>query len=149
METAIKMFKKGKAPDSASICAEMNKYGGERVQHTLLSTFNNILETETPTPESWRKTIIKVLYKSGDSKLPQNYRPIASIPILYKLFSRLLYNRLEKCLDPQQSMDQAGFRRGMSTIDHLYTIVMVQEIAEEWKFPIWIAAVDFKKHSTR
>ena len=57
-------------------------------------------------------------------------RPIASIPILYKLFSRLLYNRLEKCLDPQQSMDQAGFRRGMSTIDHLYTIVMEQEIAD-------------------
>ena len=145
METAIKMLKNGKAPDSANVCAEMIKYGGERVKHTLLLTFNNIIETETPTPESWRKTIIKVLHKSGDSKLPQNYRPIASIPILYKLFSRLLYNRLEKILDPQQNMDQAGFRKGRSTIDHLYTIVMVQEIADEWKFPIWTAAVDFKK----
>ena len=145
METAIRMLKKGKAPDNANVCAEMIKYGGEKVQNTLLSTFNKILEADTPTPESWRRTIIKVLHKSGDSKLPQNYRPIASIPILYKLFSRLIYNRLVKILDSQQNMDQAGFRRGKSTTDHLYTIVMVQEIADEWKFPIWTAAVDFKK----
>ena len=98
-----------------------------------------------PTPETWRKTIIKVLYKSGDSKLPQNYRPIASIPILYKLFSRLLYNRLEKMLDPEQHMDQAGFRKGRSTVDHLFTIVMIQEISDEWKVPIWRSAIDFKK----
>ena len=37
METAIKILKKGKAPDSAHICAEMIKYGGEKVQHSTLN----------------------------------------------------------------------------------------------------------------
>ena len=139
------MLKKNKAPDNAKVCAEMIKYGGEQLKNVLLATFNSIIEPSMPTPETWRKTIIKVLYKSGDSKLPQNYRPIASIPILYKLFSRLLYNRLEKILDPEQHMDQAGFRKGRSTVDHLFTIVMIQEISDEWKVPIWTCAIDFKK----
>ena len=89
--------------------------------------------------------MIKVLHKSGDQQLPQNYRPIATIPILYKLFARLLYNRLEPTLDSQQSCDQAGFRRKRSTTTHLFTSTILQEIADEWQGPLWIAAVDFKK----
>ena len=65
--------------------------------------------------------------------------------MLYKLFSRMIYNRLEPILDRQQSKDQSGFRKNRSTVDHLFTTVMVQEISEEWKFPVWVAAVDFKK----
>ena len=65
--------------------------------------------------------------------------------MLYKLFSRLVYNRLEPILDPQQSKDQAGFRKKRSTMDHLFATVLIQEVADEWKFPIWTAAVDLKK----
>ena len=57
----------------------------------------------------------------------------------------MVYNRLEPILDAQQSKDQAGFRRNRSTVNHLFTMVLVQEIAEEWKFRVWTAAVDFKK----
>ena len=42
-------------------------------------------------------------------------------------------------------MDQAGFRKGRSTVDHLFMTVMIQEISDEWKIPIWISAIDFKK----
>jgi hypothetical protein len=57
----------------------------------------------------------------------------------------LLYNRLEPILDPQQSRDQAGFRHNRSTTDHLFTTTLLQETADEWQLPMWIAAVDFKK----
>ena len=30
-------------------------------------------------------------------------------------------------------------------MDHLFTIVTIQEIADEWKVPVWAAAVDFRK----
>jgi len=123
----------------------MLKSGGHTLKHALLSLYNTMLQPNTPPPKSWQHTLIKVLYKSGDHRLPQNYRPIATIPILYKLFSRLLYNRLEPILDPQQSPEQAGFRRSRSTTDHLFTITILQEIADEWQLPLWIAAVDFKK----
>jgi len=45
----------------------------------------------------------------------------------------------------QQSTDQAGFRRNFCTNDHLFTTMMIQEIAQEWQIPVWTATLDFKK----
>ena len=90
-------------------------------------------------------TTISVIFKSGDSQLPSNYRPIAIIPLLYKLFARLLYNRLEPLLDNHQTPDQAGFRHDYSTDDHLFTSTILHERSHEWQLPLWISAVDFKK----
>ena len=59
-----------------------------------------------------------VLFKKGDPKLPSNYRPIAILPLLYKLFSRMLCARLEERILGQQSVDQAAYRKGYSTEDH-------------------------------
>ena len=107
--------------------------------------FNAILRPDAPTPQSWRQTVITVIPKAGDLSQPQNYRPICSIPSLYKLFSKLLYTRLQPQLDKQQPPDQAGFRPGRSTQDHLFTFHLLRERAREWNQPLWIAALDFKK----
>ena len=48
-----------------------------------------------------------------------NYRPICSLPALYKLFSTILYSRLYPRLDQKQAEDQAGFRSSYQTTDHL------------------------------
>ena len=142
---ALQYLKKGKAPDGTGIVAEMLQSGGHTLKEILLQLYNTIVQPQQPPPDTWRHTLIKVLHKSGDARLPQNYRPIATIPMLYKLFARLLYNRLEPVLDNQQHHDQAGFRKNRSTTDHLFTTTIIQEICDEWQLPMWIAAVDFKK----
>ena len=103
------------------------------------------LEVESKCPEQWRKSHITVIYKSGDPRLPHNYRPITVIPLLYKLFARLLFNRLDPILDRQQLPEQAGFRRKFSTDDHLFTLTLIQEKTDEWQLPLWTATLDFKK----
>eukprot|EP00959_Pyramimonas_sp_CCMP1952_P426483 8932673-Pyramimonas_sp.AAC.1 len=85
------------------------------------------------------------IFKSGDPKLPSNYRPIITSPILYKLFARMLSQRLEPLLVKEQAKDQAGFRRGFSTVDHLRVSSILQEAAWEWSRSTWFAALDFKK----
>ena len=97
------------------------------------------------TPRQWKHRRITVMYKSGDKQQLRNYRPISATPLLYQIFSWLLYNRMEPTLDSQQSYDQAGFRRKFCTEDHLFTTTMIQEIAQEWQIPIWIATLDFKR----
>eukprot|EP00973_Karenia_brevis_P021966 3021104-Karenia_brevis.AAC.1 len=67
------------------------------------------------------------------------------IRILYKLFSRLVLRRLKKHLESEQAVDQAGFRSGYSTDDHLFTFALLQEKIVEWRQDLWVAAVDFKK----
>eukprot|EP00959_Pyramimonas_sp_CCMP1952_P422794 8856524-Pyramimonas_sp.AAC.1 len=64
-----------------------------------------MLRPDSPAPSSWKHTVRKIRHKSGDPMRPESYRPIASIPLLYKLFSKFLCNRLGDTLDDQQSPD--------------------------------------------
>ena len=88
---------------------------------------------------------MKVLFKKGDALDPANYRPIASLPILYKLFTRCLCGRIGTTLDAEQSEDQAGFRKDYSCDDHLFVIRQLSEKANEFCLPLWVAAIDFQK----
>jgi exonuclease III len=138
-------MKNGKSADTAGIVAEMIKVGGPRLQEILAAMFNDILLGQSVPPGEWKHTRIKVLLKKGDPQLPGNYRPIAILPILYKLFSRILYQRLKVFLEPEQSVEQAGFRSGFSCEDHLLTLVLLYEKLNEQSLDLWIAAVDFEK----
>ena len=145
LDKALRQLKNSRAKDKSGIVAEMLKQGGDTLKHVLLRLYNDIIQPDSPTPQRWKQAHISVLFKSGDPKLPQNYRPITIIPLLYKLFARLLYNRLKPTLDAQQAPDQAGFRRKFRTDDHLFTLTMLQETARESQLPLWVATLDFKK----
>ena len=77
--------------------------------------------------------------------MPDNYRPIALISILYMLLSKVLCARVRDILDGEQSVDQAGFRAGFGCQDHLFAVTLLAELSREWNLPVWMAAVDFQK----
>ena len=145
VRTQVKKLKKGKAADSAGIVAEMFKDGGDYLLEVLAHVFTSILADGEEPPQTWRHTCIKVLFKKGDTKLPSNYRPISILPILYKVFSMVLHGRLLAYLAEQQSVDQAGFRKGFNCEDHLLTLVLLHEKMYEHNLNLWLAAVDFEK----
>ena len=74
-----------------------------------------------------------------------NYRPICSLPSLYKLFTTILYRRLYPRLDQKQAEDQAGFRSSYQTTDHLTTYRMIEQKCHEWRIKMWTALIDFTK----
>ena len=85
------------------------------------------------------------MYKKGDVQDAGNYRPICSMPALYKLFSTLLYKRLYPRLDQGQPPDQGGFRSSHKTVDHLMLHKMLEQRCREWGIPWYISTIDFKK----
>ena len=115
VEREVKQMKRGKAKDGAGLAGEMIKDGGHFLLQTLVRLFNEVLRPDAEPPSKWKASLVTVIFKDGDPALPSNYRPITIIPILYKLFSRLLRRRLEPILDAEQSEDQAGFRRGFKS----------------------------------
>ena len=145
LNSTIAQLRSGRCRDTTGLLAEMLKQGGNTLRGHLLQLYNDILQPNAQPPASWRQSTISIIFKSGDPQLPNNYRPISIIPLLYKLFARLLYNRIEPQLDKHQTPDQAGFRHDYSTDDHLYTTTLIHERSHEWQLPLWVSAVDFKK----
>ena len=50
-----------------------------------------------------------------------------------------------RTLDQHQPREQAGFRSGFSTNDHIQVISQLQEKADEYKIPLCFAFVDYEK----
>ena len=52
---------------------------------------------------------------------------------------------MEKTLDANQPREQAGFRKGFATTDHLHTINQIIEKSNEFNLPLCIAYIDYEK----
>ncbi|CAE8585202.1 unnamed protein product [Polarella glacialis] len=86
-----------------------------------------------------------MLPKPGDATQPSNWRPIAILKITYKLFSRLLYQRLRDRLETHQTYDQVGFRPDCSVDDAFIVFDAVCGRALEWNLDLWFASLDLRK----
>ncbi|KAK6749445.1 hypothetical protein RB195_001821 [Necator americanus] len=86
--------------------------------NTLARLFTRYL-SECKVPKQWKTSKTVLLYKKGDPHDIGNYRPICLLSVIYKLFTRVILDRIEKVLDEGQPCE-AEFRKGFSTIDHIH-----------------------------
>ena len=91
----------------------------------------------------------KLSTKKGDREDAGNYRPICSLPVLYKLFATVLYARLAPSLHKIQPPDQGGFRPNHRTDDHLMVYRVLEQRCREWGVPLYISTIDFTKSFDR
>ena len=145
---AIDSLKKGKASDNNGIRAEDIKACSDKTKEMMRKIFNEVLKQEDCTSTTWRRIRMKVIHKKGDVEGAGNYRPICTLPALYKIFSTLLYNRHYPRLDRVRPDDQGGFRRSCQTLDHLAAFKFAEQKCPEWCVKMWILTVDFMRHLT-
>ncbi|CAG4978182.1 unnamed protein product [Parnassius apollo] len=144
IRVALQHLKNGRAPGEDGITAELLKAGGTPVLEVLQKLFNSVLHGGT-TPEAWSRSAVVLFFKKGDNALLKNYRPISLLSRVYVLFSRVITNRLARRLDDFQPPEQAGFRKGFSTIDHIHTLRQIVQKIEEYNLPLCLVYVDYEK----
>ena len=136
LHAAINKLKRRQIHQTAyGIRAEDIKACDDETREMVRQIFNEIIKQNEFTLDAWNKVKIKVSHKKGDVEDVGNYRPICSLPALYKLISTTLYGRLYPRLHQEQAEDQAAFRSSHQTTDHLATNRM------------WIATIAFTKAS--
>lgn len=144
VKNALFKMKNNKAPGEDEITVDAIKLGGDQLIKTLASLFNLCLTNGT-IPKQWNNAVTILLHKKGNITDLQNYRPISLLSHLYKIFMKIICNRLTSKLDFYQPTEQAGFRSGYGTNDHLQTIKTLIEKSIEYNRPLVLTFVDFQK----
>ena len=109
--------------------------------------FNIVLETGIVSND-WSIGVIKPIYKNkGSYNDPDNYRGITILSCMGKLFTSLLNNSLTKYLNDYKIIgeEQAGFRKGYSTSDHIFTLKCLIDLYLFKKKRLYCAFIDYRK----
>lgn len=130
----INKLKKHKAPGEDSIQNEAWIYGTDTQIESLTEAVNKIWMGEG-FPENWKKGIIIPIHKKGDKHMAQNYRGITLLNTAYKIYATLLTEKLLSEVEDKNIVpdNQAGFRKGRSTVDNIYILnyAVQKEISKE------------------
>ena len=62
-------------------------------------------------PDACKIAKVKPLFKKGSKTDPSNYRPISLLPLLSKIFERVVLDQTEECFNKILYEYQSGFRK--------------------------------------
>nr|pir hypothetical protein T02D1.1 - Caenorhabditis elegans [Caenorhabditis elegans] len=141
---ALRSFPNGKAAGQDKISANFLKSCHDDVTDLITDRFNRYLHSRN-IPKPWKTSKTTLIFKKGDRENLENYRPICLLPVLYKVFTKCLLNRMRRSLDEAQPVEQAGFRRSFSTIDHIHSLQRLLEVGREYQVSLTLVFIDFKK----
>ena len=90
------------------------------ISKSLTCLFNMSI-SQCKFPASWKIARVTPIFKDGDKSAKENYRPISVLPVISRLFEKVIYNQLYSYLNSNGflSTNQSGFRALHSTLTTL------------------------------
>jgi len=126
IENEIKDLDPKKAITFQNIPPKILKLSINTCSSSLQKLFNNCLLTgEFPVELKWAD--ITPIFKKGDPTLSSNYRPISVLPLISKIFERLMQNQLIQYFDDFLSPYLCGYRKRFSAQHAMVSLI------EKWK----------------
>ena len=119
----IRSLNSNKAHGWDGISAHMIKLCDSSIVEPLCLIFEKCIETGKY-PSIWKKANIVPVHKKDSRQNKENYRPISLLPILGKMFEKVIFDAMYKhfCDNGFLTPNQSGFRPGDSTINQLLAI---------------------------
>ncbi|KAG8226757.1 hypothetical protein J437_LFUL004408 [Ladona fulva] len=135
VEIIIIRLQNNKTPGHYGICVELMKEGWNVIKVPVVKLFN-ACRTMGVFPNTWKIGIIKTLLKSEDKDetAAKSYRPNGLLPVLGKIFERVIVMTLETVFYGKVSRNQYGYMKGRSTE---YAINKSVDIYEKKNY-LWI-----------
>ena len=113
----------GKSCGIDGIVKEMLKSSLHITGPYLSHLYNAILKSGK-FPQQWCNAVLVPIHKNGPCTDPNNYRGIALLSVVGKVFSKVINNRLISWAEAGNlyKEEQAGFRKGYSTVDNMFIL---------------------------
>ena len=122
---------KSKATGLDKISARLLLESADLIANSLCSIFNRSINSGV-FPDEWKCCKVIPLFKQGACSDLNDYRPISIIPVVAKVFERIIYNQIYDYLTKNGllSDQQSGFRSLHSTVTALL------EVTNDWAYNI-------------
>lgn len=107
----LNKLSRSKATGLDNISARLIPECADLISVSLSDLFNKSL-TSGIFPDDWKCARVTPLFKQGERSDLNNYRPISVIPVIAKVFERIVYDQLYSFLTKEDviSKQQSGFR---------------------------------------
>lgn len=91
----------------------------------LLTILINETMEQGNIPKLLKISVVKPVYKSGDSTKVENYRPISLTPVFHKIMEKLILEQMWKFVIKYNLINdnQYGFRKGHSTVHAILSFI--------------------------
>ena len=130
-----------------NIPSKLLKIATDVVAPSLTAIFTASIKTGI-FPQEWKESRVSPVYKSGARNDPSNYRPISVIPVIAKIFEKIVYEQLYEYLNNYNLLTicQSGFR----SLRHS-TLTALVEATNSWSVNIdnglvnGVVFIDLKK----
>jgi exonuclease III len=141
LDAALRATTSGKAVGCDQLPAEVLKRPA--LQAHLLRVFNQCLASGT-VPDDWHIVDFAMIPKAkGALTSAENWRYIALLCVVAKVYDRLLLARVAPLIDPVLRFNQNGFRKGRGTLQHIMAWHSVLDAAKYQGMPLAAGFIDF------
>ena len=117
----VATLKNNKAAGREDVLVEQLENLGPNAHKWLRAMLNNCF-INNKIPTMWRPKIIAILKPGKDSSIPKSYRPISLLCHTYKLYERMILNRIAPTIEQHLIKEQADFRAGKSCTSQLLNL---------------------------
>ena len=109
-QEVMKSLKVKKASGCDSIPPFVLKVGAEAIAISLTTLFNRCI-MEGKWPQSWKKGEWVPVFKRDDPLLKENYRPVALLPTVVKVFEQIAAKQLVGMFDHRLGQALSAYRK--------------------------------------
>ena len=146
---AVRGMHNWKAPGPDSLLVELLKID-EPAESIVLERFQVILVevwNGGEVPQKWKDATIMAFYKKSDRSNCNNYRGISLRSHAGRVLLKIVANRLSGYCEAHGILPdkQCGFRPERSTVDMLFVMRRLQDLARRRRIPLYMCFVDLQK----
>ena len=121
-----------KARQNTDVPTKIVKENADIFANVLVSNFSDSIE-KSNFPSILKSASITSVFKKGDRKSKDNYRPVSILPNISKIFERCIFRQLYNFMDQFLSKYHCGSRKGYSTQYCLLAML------EKWKSAVFLS----------
>ncbi len=144
LTAAVGQMAPGRAPGLDGLPVDFYKHFWGCLGVDLLEVLQECSQTGS-LPASCRHAVLSLLPKKGDLALLKNWRPVALLCTDYKLFSKVLSNRLKLFMDVLIHRDQSYCVPDRSIMDNLFLMRDLFDVCKLYNIDIGIISLDQEK----